>query len=108
MLIESSTTIAIAIDAPAGRWSDNREQRTKGVAPSTASTTTAAARVASRERSSSLERRRAWGEASVTRRAGGKICSSELFLRSRCATYGAITSKAADRANTERKVTADR
>ena len=71
MLIESSTTIAMATEAPPDRCNDSREQRTNGVAPSTASSSTDTARVANRARSSSRERRRAFGGEGATRCAGG-------------------------------------
>ena len=94
MLIESSTTRAIATDAPPERWSDSREQRTNGVAPRTASPRTARARVARSARSSSRERRRAFSGEGATRCAGGNGRSCAWSLRRRCARYGATTKRA--------------
>ena len=83
MLSESSTTMASATEAPDRRVMASREQRTKGVAPSAASRSTATARTPKSARSSSMLRRRAAGGVGGTSRAGAKSRSSALRRRSR-------------------------
>ena len=105
MLIESSTTIARATDAPPSRLNDNREQRISGDAPRSARATTAAARSANRERSSRRERRRARGGAGGTRCAAANGLSSARRRRRRCARYGTATNSATARPSTVTKLT---
>jgi hypothetical protein len=104
MLIESSMTSARAIDAPDARCSDSCEHLTKGVAPSSASVTTDAARVEKRALSSSCERRRARGGAGGTKRTGAKDWSSARRRRRRCARYGTITHAVTASASTDTNV----
>ena len=85
MLIESSRTMATATDVPE-RLSARREHFTSGDAPSSASASTEAARIANSERSSRRARRRAFGGVAGTSRAGANGCCSARWRRSRCAT----------------------
>ena len=88
MLAESSTTIAIATDAPPLRPSATREQRTSGPAPSSAMHKIISARNSSTPRSSSRLRSRAVARVTGTKLAGGKICGLARPRRSRCANEG--------------------